>query len=93
MPEVTVLTSLFFGFLLGIKYALDADHIVAVTTIVSHSSSLLRAVLVGLNRGIGHTITLFAVGFAVLVFKLTIPDRLSLSLEFVVGREPLALSV
>jgi sulfite exporter TauE/SafE len=42
-------------------------------------------VLVGLSWGIGHTLTLFAVGFAVLVFKLTIPDRLSLSLEFVVG--------
>ena len=75
----------FFGFLLGVKHALDADHIVAVTTIVSRSQSLLRAVLVGVTWGIGHTFTLFVVGFGVLVFKLTIPDRLALSLEFVVG--------
>ena len=85
MPEVTIFTALLFGFLLGVKHALDADHIVAVTAIVSQSRSLLRSVLVGLSWGIGHTLTLFAVGFAVLVFKLTIPDGLALSLEFVVG--------
>ena len=85
MPEITVLTALLFGFLLGVKHALDADHIVAVTAIVSRSRSLLRSALVGLSWGVGHTLTLVAAGVAVLVFKLTIPDRLSLSLEFVVG--------
>ncbi len=85
MPEVTILTALFFGFLLGVRHALDADHIVAVTTIVSRSNSLLRSALVGLSWGIGHTLTLFIAGFVVLVFKLTIPDKLSLSMEFVVG--------
>ncbi len=85
MPEVTILTALFFGFLLGLKHALDADHIVAVTAIVSRSRSLFSSALVGLSWGIGHTLTLFAVGFGVLVFKLTIPDRLALSMEFVIG--------
>ncbi len=85
MPEVTVLTTLIFGFLLGVRHALDADHIVAVTTIVSRSSSLFRSALVGLTWGIGHTLTLFIVGFGVLVLKLTIPDRLALSMEFVIG--------
>jgi sulfite exporter TauE/SafE len=85
MTEATISTAVFFGFLLGIKHALDADHIVAVTTIVSRSRSLLRSALVGLSWGIGHTVTLFVVGFGVLVFKLTIPDRLALSMELVVG--------
>ncbi len=85
MPEATILTAMLFGFLLGVKHSMDADHIVAVTTIVSRSNSLLRSALVGLIWGIGHTLTLFAVGFGVLVFKLTIPDRLALSMEFVVG--------
>ncbi len=85
MPEITILTVPVFGFLLGVKHALDADHIVAVTTIVSRSSSLRRSVLAGLSWGIGHALTIFLVGFAVLVFKLTIPDRLALSMEFVVG--------
>ena len=85
MPETGLLAALFFGLLLGVKHALDADHVVAVTTIVSRSNSLFRSALVGLNWGIGHTITLFVVGLGVLVFKLTIPDRLALSMEFVVG--------
>ncbi len=85
MPEATVLTAVSFGFLLGVRHALDADHIVAVTTIVSCSRGLFNSARVGLSWGIGHTLTLFAVGFGVLVFKLTIPDRLALSMEFVVG--------
>jgi len=85
VPEATILTVLIFGFLLGLKHALHADHIVAVTAIVSRSRSLLRSALVGLSWGIGHTLILFAVGFGVLIFKLTIPDRLALSMEFVVG--------
>jgi len=85
MAEITVLTAVLFGFLLGIRHALDADHIVAVTTIVSRSRSIFRSALVGLSWGIGHTLTLFAAGFAVLVFKLAIPDRLALSMEFAVG--------
>jgi sulfite exporter TauE/SafE len=85
MPEVTIITGLFLGFLLGVKHALDADHIVAVATVASRSNSLLHSALVGLSWGIGHTITLLIVGFVVLVFKLTIPDKLVLSMEFVVG--------
>lgn len=85
MPEVTILTAISIGFLLGIRHALDADHIVAVATIVGRSRSFFRAVLVGLRWGIGHTLTIFVVGFAVLVLKLTIPDKLALSLEFVAG--------
>src|SRR3972149_3387584 len=85
MTGATVLAAVVYGLLLGVKHALDADHIVAVTAIVSRSRSLLHSLLVGLRWGIGHTITLFIVGFAVLVFKLEIPVRLALLMEFAVG--------
>ncbi len=85
MPEATLLSAVFLGFLLGIKHALDADHIVAVTTIVSRSRSIIRSMLVGISWGLGHTLVLFIVGFGALVLKLTIPDKLALSMEFVVG--------
>ncbi|MBI2860412.1 MAG: sulfite exporter TauE/SafE family protein [Chloroflexi bacterium] len=85
MPELTALTSLTLGLLLGIRHALDADHIVAVSTIASQSRSFFRSALVGLSWGLGHTFTLFAVGFGVLVLKLSIPHGLTLSLEFAVG--------
>lgn len=85
MVDAAIITALGFGFLLGLRHALDADHVVTVTTVVSRSGSFLQAVKVGLVWGIGHTLTLFAAGMAVLVFKLTIPDRLALSMELVVG--------
>lgn len=85
MFEATLLGAVFLGFLLGMKHALDADHIVAVTTIVSRSRSILRSMLVGVSWGLGHTLVLFVVGFGALVLKLTVPDKLALSMEFVVG--------
>jgi len=85
MPEGALLTALFLGLLLGVKHAFDADHVVAVTAIVSRTSSLLRSMLIGMNWGIGHTLTLFSVGLGVLVFKLTIPAKMALSMEFAVG--------
>lgn len=80
-----LLTALLLGLLLGIKHALDVDHVVAVTTIVSRSKSIRRSSMVGVAWGVGHSLTLFAVGFVVLVFKLAVPDRLALSMEFAVG--------
>ena len=94
MPvEASLLTALVIGLLLGVKHAMDADHVVAVTTIVSRSGSILRSVLVGISWGIGHTLVLFVVGFGVLVLKLTIPDRLTLSMEFAIGGMLVVLGV
>lgn len=83
--DSTFLTTLFFGFVLGIEHALDADHVMAVSTIVSHSRSLWRSSLIGIFWGIGHTLTLVIVGFIVLLFKVKIPERWALSMEFLVG--------
>lgn len=83
--EPSPLTILAFGFLLGMEHALDADHVVAVSTMVSQHRSLRRASLVGIFWGLGHTATLFLVGLAVILFKARIPERLALSMEFAVG--------
>ncbi|MDP2931103.1 MAG: sulfite exporter TauE/SafE family protein [Chloroflexota bacterium] len=83
--DAGMLTTLFLGLLLGIRHALDADHVVAVTAIVSQSRHTLRSVLVGISWGLGHSIALLTAGFVMLVFRLTVPDRLALSLEFAVG--------
>lgn len=85
MPEISLFTAIFFGFFLGVRHSLDADHVVAVTAMVSRSRGFFRSALLGLSWGIGHTITIFGVGFMVLVFKLVIPERLILVVEFLVG--------
>ena len=71
--------------MLGVRHALDADHVVAVSTIVSRSRHLGQAAAVGLLWGVGHTLTLLAAGLSVLFFRWTFVERLTLSFELAVG--------
>jgi len=83
--QSTLLTTLLLGFALGMEHALDADHLVAVSTLLGQSRHPLRAARVGALWGLGHTTTLFLTGLIVIAFKLTIPTQLALSMEFLVG--------
>lgn len=76
---------LVIGFLLGMRHATDADHVVAVSTIVSRQGSLRRAAATGALWGVGHTLTLLAVGGVMIVFKLAMPPWLGLALELLVA--------
>ena len=73
------------GFFLGMRHATDPDHVIAVTTIVSQQRSLKRAALIGIYWGIGHTLTIFLVGCAIILFNIVIPIRLGLAMELSVG--------
>lgn len=79
------LSTLFLGFLLGLTHALEADHLIAVSTTVTSSKNPFKAATVGMFWGIGHTTTLFLVGLIVLVLHITIPENLSIGLEGLVG--------
>jgi len=52
------------GFLLGMRHATDADHVIAVSTIVSRHRNPLAAALIGAVWGLGHTLTIFVVAVA-----------------------------
>ena len=82
---LSTLSILVLGFVLGMRHATDADHVVAVTTIVSRQPSLSRASMIGALWGLGHTATILLVGGAIVVFRFTIPPRLGLGMEFVVA--------
>ncbi|HJR09510.1 MAG TPA: hypothetical protein VJ842_19770 [Pyrinomonadaceae bacterium] len=73
------------GFVLGLKHALEADHLAAVTTIVSERKSLLGSSLVGGLWGVGHTLALLAAGAAVVLLRVRVDERTTLTLEFAVG--------
>jgi high-affinity nickel-transport protein len=79
------MTAILLGALLGLRHATDADHVVAVTAIVARERSLWRAAKVGALWGVGHTLTLVLVGGAIVAFRLVIPPRLGLGLEFAVA--------
>lgn len=75
-------SAILLGALLGLRHATDADHVVAVTTIVAREGTLARAARVGALWGLGHTVALLTVGGAIVAFRLVIPPRVGLGLEF-----------
>src|SRR5918911_3769143 len=78
-------TVLGLGFVLGLKHALDPDHLVAISTIVGEHRSVKRSSLVGMFWGLGHTASLLAAGVAIIVLKLQISETLALWMEFAVA--------
>jgi sulfite exporter TauE/SafE len=85
METVTTFSLLAFGFVLGLKHAIDADHLAAVSTIASERRSLFSSSLVGALWGLGHTISLVIAGIAVIFLHVQISQRTSQILELCVG--------
>jgi high-affinity nickel-transport protein len=87
MPEsaTDLISLLLLGFFLGMRHATDADHVVAIATIVSRQRTLRGSAAIGAAWGVGHTITIMLAGGAIIMFSVAIPPRLGLSMEFAVG--------
>lgn len=73
------------GFLLGLKHAVEADHLAAVSTMVAERKGMFRSALVGGLWGVGHTISLLGAGIMVLLLNLQISERTEQVLELCVG--------
>ena len=73
------------GFFLGMRHATDPDHVIAVSTIVTRYRRPRQAALIGAAWGVGHTVTILAVGAGIILLGWVIPARVGLSLEFSVG--------
>jgi len=86
--ESGALAALTLGLLLGLKHATDADHVVAVSTIVGEYRNAWRGIWVGASWGLGHTTPLLVLGTVILLFKGPVMDRYESAapvLEFCVG--------
>lgn len=90
---LSFLAILLLGFLLGMRHATDPDHVVAVTTIVSKQPGIAKAGLIGVLWGLGHTFTIFVVGTMIILFKVTIPPRVGLSMELAVAAMLILLGI
>jgi hypothetical protein len=73
------------GSLIGMRHALEPDHLAAVSTLVSRERSGYRAALLGMWWGIGHTAALVAVGLALAVLRAGLPDRMATLFELAVA--------
>jgi sulfite exporter TauE/SafE len=81
----SMLATLSLGFMLGLKHATEADHLAAVSTIVSERRSIIRSATVGVLWGVGHTAALIIAGILVLSLGLVIPERVANLLELAVA--------
>ena len=73
------------GFVLGLKHATQADHLAAVSTIVSERRGVSQSVMVGALWGAGHTASLLVAGFVVMGLGIVIPESVANVLELAVA--------
>jgi high-affinity nickel-transport protein len=81
------------GLFLGMRHATDADHIVAIATIISRQRDLRHAVLTGLFWGLGHSLTILTVGGSMIYLGFTIPAVLGRVSEIPVSLMLIVLGV
>ena len=83
--DQTTLGLLLLGFLFGLYHAREADHLAAVSAIVSERKNLFAASIIGGFWGLGHTISLFVIGALVIFTKLQVSESTEAWLEGIVG--------
>lgn len=80
-----MISALFLGFLIGLQHAFEADHVAAVASIAANTRKLRTAVRHGAVWGLGHTLTLLALGGLVVYLGEAIPETWAQGLELLVG--------
>ena len=88
-----MLTILALGFLIGIRHAFEPDHVAAVASLATRTTSLRQAARQGAAWGLGHTITLFVVCTVVMALDTAISERVAGYLEAAVGVMLVALGL
>ena len=81
----SLLSILALGFFLGMRHATDADHVIAVATIVARERNARSAAVIGAAWGVGHTLTILVVGGAIILLGWVIPPCVGMSMEMAVG--------
>jgi High-affinity nickel-transport protein len=83
----SVVVVLLVGILLGLRHATDPDHIAAMTTLVAsgRERAARSAARLGVWWGIGHGVTLVALGIPILLAERFVPDRIQQGAETAVA--------
>jgi ABC-type nickel/cobalt efflux system permease component RcnA len=81
MFSASITATLALGFLLGLRHALDADHLAAVAALGASKEGLRRALANGLSWGIGHALAIGAAGGVALALRSAVPHRLAILFE------------
>src|SRR5437867_2473453 len=93
MPFLELATGSTLGAALGMRHALEPDHLAAVSTLVADQRQSTRAVLLGVCWGLGHTLALVAVGVVLIVLRAQLSARLTDLFELGVALMLVALGI
>jgi hypothetical protein len=91
MPVLELITSSGFASLVGMRHALEPDHIAAVSTLVSRERGGLRAAWLGVCWGVGHTLSLLVAGLSLVLIRREMPAGLADAFEIAVAAMLIAL--
>lgn len=81
MNAFSLLLTIYAGF----AHAFEADHLLAVSNIVSRRNNLRLSLKDGIFWGLGHTSTILLIGILVLLFRINISTQYFQYLEALVG--------
>ena len=93
MEALHLPTIVALGFLVGMRHALEADHLAAVATLARESRGVRESAFRGAVWGLGHTLTLFLVGGVCLLLGGVVPDGFARAAEAGVGAMLVVLGV
>ncbi len=88
----SVIAILGLGLAIGLRHALDTDHLAAVSAIVCERKNLLSSVLIGGLWGVGHTVSLLVAGIGVILLQINL-QRYEKGLEFLVALMLIGLGI
>lgn len=91
--DTALVIALSAAFVLGVEHAFEPDHVVAISTIVTQSRGLVKALKTGSLWGLGHTVTLFVAGILVILLRVQFPANISSTFELFVGAMLVALGL
>src|SRR4029077_16347614 len=83
MPVLELITSSGLGSLIGMRHALEPDHLAAVSTLLTdqrHADQRghrTRAAFLGICWGLGHTVSLFVIGAVLVVLRAEMPSSVT----------------
>ena len=72
-PQARFAASAGLGTLLGMRHALEPDHLAALSTLLTGQRDVRKAAWLGVYWGIGHTLTLLVAGTLLVVLRADMP--------------------
>lgn len=73
LDSVGLFASAGVGALLGMRHAVEPDHLAAITTLMTGARSSAKAATLGAWWGLGHTLTLLATGGVLVLLRAEMP--------------------